>query len=82
MVWWWENWVARTGSGEAGVEGRAELKLNVADMVGDDDVEGMGEILTEKSILSSRDREQLMAWMHSDVGLMPKLCVCLKACTV
>ena len=79
MVWQWESWVARTGLGEAGAEGGAELKLNAADMVGDEDVERTGEILAEKSILSSRDREWSRAQMYSDVSSMLKLCVCLKA---
>ena len=82
MVWRWESQVARTGSGEAGAEGGAEPKLDTGDMAGDNDVEGTGEILTKKSILSSRDREQSMAQMHSDVGSMPKLCACSKAHTV
>ena len=68
MVWQWESQVTRTGLGEAGVEGEAELKLNVADMEGDNDVEGTGEILAEKSILSSRDREWSRAQILSNVG--------------
>ena len=79
MVWRWESQVARTSSGEAGAEGGAEPKLDTADMAGDNDVEGMGKILAEKSILSSRDREWSMAQMRSDVGSMLKLCACLKA---
>ena len=58
----------RTGSGEAGVEGEAEPKLDTGDMVGDKHVNGMGKILTEKSMLSSRGREWLMAQMVSDVS--------------
>ena len=44
--------------------------------------EGTGEILTKKLILSSRDREQSMAQMCSNVGSISKLCVCSKAHTV
>ena len=79
----------RTGLGEAGVEGGAELKLNAGDMAGDKwaeatgkHVDETGEILVEKSILSSRDRERSRALMLSNVGSMLKLCACLKACTV
>ena len=79
----------RTGLGEAGVEGGAELKLNAEDMAGDkraeatgEHVDETGEILVEKSILSSRDRERLRALMLSNVSSMLKLCTCSKACTV
>ena len=69
MVWWCVSWVARTGLGEDGVEGGAEPMLDTIDMAGNEDVEGTGEICTEeKSILSSRGREQLRAWMVSNVG--------------
>ena len=38
MVWQWESQVARTGLGEAGAEGGVELKLDAADMAGDNDI--------------------------------------------
>ena len=68
MVWQCVSQVARTGLEEEGAEGRVELMLNTIDMAGDEAVEGTGEICMEKSILSSKGRERLRAWMVSNVG--------------
>ena len=50
------------------MEGGAELAPDVMDMAGDKDVDGMGEIHAEKLILFSNGKEQLRAWIDSDVS--------------